>query len=378
MKDFRRDPLPAVGRRLSRPMSLAQALRGLAVTLLAAMMTPLAAQQATAYPADLQRARAVWYQSASSAIASEVGVSFASRTFDDATRRSFENATTGTRWPLAERFWPEFACFTELEFGSVRVPTGSYAMVLVKTNDGFGLGLLDGDKLRKNLEPPGLAANQPLLATIPLQSGPGNGSPLQLALVADGDDGKFALVVQYGPHRFHTVGRAKGTPKTAPIVMADARSSWRLDGPAVDGQAPFAVLDHGLPRWTKELHETWHGLRAGTTWRLGKDWATTLDTNRTLLLGGKELAPGLWHLSLAKTPDGWNLNATAATADYRAKIDPRTGRGTAVLSVPMHSVSVKPACEELRVQCNADGAGFDLAIQFGLEELTVPFAFAKN
>jgi hypothetical protein len=53
------------------------------------------------------------------------------------------------------------------------------------------------------------------------------------------------------------------------------------------------VLDHGLPRWTKELHETWHGLRPGTTWRLGKDWATTLDTNRTLLLGGKELAPGL-------------------------------------------------------------------------------------
>jgi hypothetical protein len=44
----------------------------------------------------------------------------------------------------------------------------------------------------------------------------------------------------------------------------------------------------------------------------------------------------------------------------------------------MRSVSVKPACEELRVQCNADGAGFDLAIQFGLEELTVPFGFAKQ
>jgi hypothetical protein len=357
-------------------MSLAQALRGFVTAQL--VLAPLAAQQATTYAADLQRARAIWFQTTSNAVASEVGVSFAPRQFDDATRRSFENATAGTRWPLAERFWPEFACFTEVEFGSVRIPAGSYALLLVKTADGFGLGLLDGDKLRKDLEPPGVAANQPLLATIPMQSGPGNGSTLQLSLVADGDDGRFALVVQFGLHRFHTVGRAKGTPKTPPIVMADARSSWRLDGPAVDGKAPFAVLDHGLPRWTKELHETWHGLRPGTTWRLGKDWATTLDTNRTLLLGGKELAPGLWHLSLAKTPDGWNLNVTSAVADYRAKIDPRSGRGSSVLSVPMRSVSVKPACEELRVQCNADGAGFDLAIQFGLEELTVPFGFAKQ
>ncbi len=376
MKDVRRDRLPAARRWLSRCMSLAQALRGFVTAQL--VLAPLAAQQATTYAADLQRARAIWFQTTSNAVASEVGVSFAPRQFDDATRRSFENATAGTRWPLAERFWPEFACFTEVEFGSVRIPAGSYALLLVKTADGFGLGLLDGDKLRKDLEPPGVAANQPLLATIPMQSGPGNGSTLQLSLVADGDDGRFALVVQFGLHRFHTVGRAKGTPKTPPIVMADARSSWRLDGPAVDGKAPFAVLDHGLPRWTKELHETWHGLRPGTTWRLGKDWATTLDTNRTLLLGGKELAPGLWHLSLAKTPDGWNLNVTSAVADYRAKIDPRSGRGSSVLSVPMRSVSVKPACEELRVQCNADGAGFDLAIQFGLEELTVPFGFAKQ
>ncbi len=291
MKDVRRDRLPAARRWLSRCMSLAQALRGFVTAQL--VLAPLAAQQATTYAADLQRARAIWFQTTSNAVASEVGVSFAPRQFDDATRRSFENATAGTRWPLAERFWPEFACFTEVEFGSVRIPAGSYALLLVKTADGFGLGLLDGDKLRKDLEPPGVAANQPLLATIPMQSGPGNGSTLQLSLVADGDDGRFALVVQYGLHRLHTVGRAKGTPKTTPIVMADARSSWRLDGPAVDGKAPFAVLDHGQPRWTKELHETWHGLRAGATWRLGKDWATTLDTNRTLLLGGKELAPGL-------------------------------------------------------------------------------------
>lgn len=356
-------------------MSLAQVFRGLVTAQL--VLAPLAAQQATTYTADLQRARAIWFQTTSNAVASEVGVSFAPRQFDDATRRSFENATAGTRWPLAERFWPEFACFTEVEFGSVRIPAGSYAMVLVKTADGFGLGLLDGDKVRAALEPPATAPRLPLLATIPLQSGPGNGSPLQLSLVADGNDGRFALVLQFGPNRWSATGRAKGTPKTTPIVMADARASWRLDGPAVDGKAPFAVLDHGLPRWTKELHETWHGLRPGTTWRLGKDWATTLDTNRTLLLGGKELAPGLWHLSLTKTPDGWNLNATSAVADYRAKIDPRSGRGSSVLSVPMRTVSVKPACEELRVQCNADGAGFDLAIQFGLEELTVPFGFAK-
>lgn len=361
-------------------MATAQAFGSFVPALL--VLVPLAAQQATTYPADLQRARAIWFQTASAAVASEVGVSFASRPFDDATRRSFENATTGTRWPLAERFWPEFACFTEIEFGSVRVPAGSYAMLLAKTDDGFGLGLLDGDKVRATLEPPGTAAALPLLVTIPLQAGPGNGSPLQLALVADGDAGRFALVLQFGPNRWSATGRAKGTPKTPPIVMADARASWRLDGPtaagsAANGPAPFAVLDHGLPRWTKELHETWSGLRAGTTWRLGKDWATTLDTNRTLLLGGKELAPGIWHLSLTKTPDGWNLNATSAVADYRAKIDPRSGRGSSVLSVPMRTESVKPACEELRVQCNADGAGFDLAIQFGLEELTMPFGFAK-
>lgn len=376
MTDFRRDRLPAARRWLSRPMSLAQVFRRLATALLP--LTPLAAQQATAYAADLQRARAVWFQNTSNVVASEVGVSFAFRTFDDTTRRSIENATTGARWPLADRFWPEFACFTELEFGSVRVPAGSYAMLLVKTDDGFGLGLLDGDKVRSTMEPPATAPSLPLLATIPLQGGPGNGSPLQVSLVADGDAGRFALVLQFGPHRWSANGRAKGAPKTPPIVMSDARASWRLDGPAADGQTPFAVLDHGLPRWSKELHETWSGFRAGTTWRLGKDWATTLDTNRTLLLGGKELAPGLWHLSLAKTPDGWNLNATSAVADYRAKIDPRNGRGSVVLSVPMRTESVKPACEELRVQCNADGAGFDLVIQFGLEELTVPFGFANR
>ncbi len=376
MTNICRDRLPAARRWLSRRMPLALVSRRLVTALL--VLTPLAAQQATTYPADLQRARAIWFQNASNNVASEVGVSFAARPFDDATRRSFENATAGTRWPLAERFWPEFACFTEVEFGSVRVPADSYAMLLVKTDDGFGLGLLDGDKARASLSPPGTAPSLPLLATIPLQAGPGNGSPLQLAFVADGDAGRFALVLQFGPNRWSATGRAKGTPKTPPIVMADARASWRLDGPAADSQTPFAVLDHGLPRWTKELHEAWHGLRAGTTWRLGKDWATTLDTNRTLLLGGKELAPGLWHLSLAKTPDGWNLNATSAVADYRAKIDPNSGRGASVLSVPMRSASVKPACEELRVQCNADGAGFDLAIQFGLEELTVPFAFGKQ
>lgn len=349
--------------------------------LVAALLArPTAAQAPTAHAAELQRCRAVWFQEGDHPIAAEIGLSFAPRAFDDATKRAWNGKAPGTRVPLAEQAWAELVSFTDLEFGSVKVKAGAYYTVLEQGKDGWRLGLLDADKVRAAQLAPGATNQEPLLAAIPMQSATGNGSPLQLAIDATADDGSFALVAQFGPHRLSAMGRVKGVRNSAPITMQDARSSQHVPlGPTVAGRTPFAVLDHGLPKWNTQLHEACDALRPGSPWRLGKDWATTLDTNAALQLGGKKLGAGSWHLALLKTESSWSLVVTSAPADYRARLDAfAAGQGKPVLEVPLRQEFVKPMFEELRLHFEPEGAGLDLVIEFGPQRLSLPFALAKG
>lgn len=347
------------------------------------LLLPLLALGATAQTISqpaMQRTRAVWFVQADKPIAAEIGLSFEALPWNDAVNQLWTGAV-GTRLPLANGAWAELATFTDLVFGKTTVKGGAYYVVLEKGKNGRSLGLLDASKVRAAQLPPGVAKGLPLVASIPLthESDEGEVGPLRAVFEPAATGGTVDLVVRYGPHTLRAKGEVKGAATAAPRAQPDPRTASRATFVSSDGRELFAVVDHGTLVWTDAHKQQAAALKVGARWRLGKDWATTLDTNTPLQLGSKKVMPGSWHLTMAKTRDGYELCVSDARADYEGKLDAfAADQVRPVLVVPLQRDSEVAKVDELRIAFVTADKVTRLVITFGGEQFATTVALAKG
>jgi hypothetical protein len=354
---------------LPRPLALACVLA-----------VPLYGQAPTITDPAVVRTRAVWFVESQNPIGAEVGFAHAAAPANEAIAKVWTDAKPGTRIALGTASWAALETFTELKFGSVAVKAGNYYCVLERGKDAWTLGLLDPEKVRGAQLPPGIAKGQPLVAALPLAASESTDNGLQAAWEAGAQADAIALVLGVGAHTLRANATVKGAGSKAPAVFPDERGGSRVTfGPADAAKVPFAVVDHGVVAWNAERASAAKAMPIGNRWRLGKDWATTFDSNAPLTLGGKKVAAGSWHLTLAKTKDGWNLVLSPAEADHKAKVD---GFGAdfvhAALEVPVQRSTASTASEKLRIAFEENGGKLELAITFGSERLAVALAPGKS
>ena len=338
------------------------------------ILASAAAQAPTITSPAVHRTRTVWFVENENPIGAEVGFAHEALAWTDETGKAFAGAKPGTRIALGAAVWAALETFTDLKFGDVAVKAGNHYAVLEKTKTGWSLGLLDPVAARKAQQPPGVAKDQKLTASIPLRVEQKGDSALR-AEWKNLDGGRAELTLQFGPHTMRAEAAVAGAEKATAYSFPDARGASRVSF----GKNAFAVIDHGVPDWNEKTAGEAQQLTKGRRWRLGKDWATTLDTNVPLLLGDKPLAAGSWHLTLARTDKGWNLVASSAAADHVAKLDGfAADHVTPVLEVPVAVLPLDPPADKLLIRFANEGKGTVLTIAFGKEQLTVPVAAAKT
>jgi hypothetical protein len=351
-----------------------------AVPLLDAALT---AQAPVITAPQLQRTRAVWFVQTDNPVGAEVALRWEALPWTDSTAKAWDGPA-GTRLPLGENAWAMLETFTELVFGKVAVKAGAHCVVLDKDKNGWRLALLDADKVRAAQLAPGVGKGVAPTAAIALTAaGNGDDGPLRAEWEPAKGGGRATLVLRWGTHVLRADAVVQGSDGASPIALPDPRHGSRIALAANGSKAPGAVIDHGVVAWSDERAGDAGGMKPGTRWRLGKDWATTLDTNVPLTLGGKKLAAGCWHLVLARTADGWNLVVSSAAADLAAKLDGFAAQHVQpVLEVPLQRAPQTPPANELAVRFAADGAGgagsaTRLEVAFGPERWSAPVTPGK-
>src|SRR5262245_5385175 len=110
--------------------------------------------------------------------------------------------------------------------------------------------------------------------------------------------------------------------------------------------------------------------RPGTTWRLGMDDATEIQSTGVLVVAGKELKPGKYTLWAKKTGDtAWTLNFHPKTGVWG---DPPLETGY-VAQMPLSFEKVPASAEQLTITL-ADKAGdASLTVRWGTAQLSGTF-----
>jgi hypothetical protein len=325
------------------------------------------------------RTRAVWFVQSENPIGAEVGFAHSAAAWDDATEKACADAKPGTRLALGGDVWAALETFTDLQFGAVAVKAGNYYAVLEKGKDGWVLGLLAPDKVRAAQLAPGNTKGQTLVAAIPLTAQQRTSGALQAAWETGASSDTITLVLGFGPHQWRAAAKVKGAGDGQPLVFPDQRGASRVTGAASAAKTSFAVVDHGVVPWKDDVAQDAKSMAVGKRWRLGKDWATTLDTNTAMVLGGKKLAAGAYHLTLGKAKDGWNLVVSAAEVDHRAKLDGFAADYVQpVIEVPLQASVASPTAASLQIAFVNDGGKLRLVITFGGEQLAVPVLFGGS
>ncbi|HEY7547473.1 MAG TPA: DUF2911 domain-containing protein [Blastocatellia bacterium] len=113
----------------------------------------------------------------------------------------------------------------------------------------------------------------------------------------------FAAMIQAQGKKIRTFESATPSERmTTRVLFADTEKR------ALVGEV---AIHFGQPVWKKEYEAlgAFDTMTKGKVWRFGKDFWTTLDTNLTIKVAGKEIAPGAWYLGLHRSDDGsvWSL-----------------------------------------------------------------------
>jgi len=148
-----------------------------------------------------------------------------------------------------------------------------------------------------------------------------------------------------------------------PALSQDARGKTEA---TIKGKK--VSIDYGRP--TLQGRDMIGMAKPGTTWRLGMDDATEIQTAGTLVVGGKELKPGKYTLWAKKTGDAaWNLAFHPATGVWG---DPPLETGY-VAQMPLKLEKVPASTEKLTIIL-ADKAGdAAITVKWGTAQLTGSF-----
>ena len=165
-----------------------------------------------------------------------------------------------------------------------------------------------------------------------------------------------------------SLGAALNAQKTTPLKTGDGgsphvRTDWTIDGgnlsitygqPSLKGRTPGKDID---PFDGKE-------------WRTGADEATTLKTDKMLMIGGLHVPAGTYTLYTIPVNGTWQLVVSKKTGQWGT---PYPGKTDDLGRVPMkHSANAKPV-EQLTVTIEDTPAGATLHIDWGTTRASVPF-----
>ncbi|HLQ37985.1 MAG TPA: DUF2911 domain-containing protein [Planctomycetota bacterium] len=323
-----------------------------------------------------QRARAVFFVQSDNPVGAEACVGYEALAWDQASRLLVDGAKTGDRVGLGRAGCATFDTISEVDFAGTKIKPDDYFIALERSKDGWALLFLDARKVRGAQSDPVALAKAPVLARTPLQykTSDGNGS-LTCALQPDSKGNPMALTVNWGPHAWSCSARVRGADGTQPLAQPMLRRCSRVVfAPAKDGKLLAALLDHGTPAWNGERAKAMAALKTGSRWRFGTDWWTTLDSDVPLLIGGKKLPAGCWHLVLQKADgDGWNLCCCAAADQLGQRLDAFSAdQAKPALVVPLTVAKATKMADALQVQFAVDGRQLLLEVLFGDHRLTVP------
>ena len=176
------------------------------------------------------------------------------------------------------RGWAVFSCTEPVKVGRAKLKPGTYLLAAKRTAKGVQLLWFEAEKaLEGGVDPTQMHKARPVARCVLRKSKRGEPSQLAWSILQGKKRGTATLQMDFGEATYSSELQASSMKKAEGEVAFDPRSASLLGSPGDPGAQ--ARIDHGVLFWSKE-HAT--GLKAGATWRLGKDWWTSMCTNRRL------------------------------------------------------------------------------------------------
>jgi len=136
------------------------------------------------------------------------------------------------------------------------------------------------------------------------------------------------------------------------------RTEWAIDGANIS-------IEYGRPSLKgREIGKDVAPF--GEVWRLGADEATTLKTDKMLMVGNIHLAPGTYTLYTLPTAKGWQLIVNKQTGQWGTDYDAKQDAGRVALT----SGKTQAPVEQLTISIDDTTAGATLRIEWGTTRLT--------
>ncbi len=153
---------------------------------------------------------------------------------------------------------------------------------------------------------------------------------------------------------------------------------------AKNAAAGQLVIHHGRPAWRPEYDDAqnFDAMTKGKTWRMGKDFWTTLATDLPLKIAGKDVAPGSYYLGAERSADGasWSLVFYEPAKVRVGRVDAsQIEKATPAFKVPLTFRAATAAAEKLSIaltNTKEKPQEIALKIAWGKFELSAPIVAA--
>jgi hypothetical protein len=115
----------------------------------------------------------------------------------------------------------------------------------------------------------------------------------------------------------------------------------------------------------------------GKVWRTGANEATVFETNKTLTLEGKNLAPGKYSLWTIPDSVTWTIifNSEHGQWGVNSKMEPNRDPSLDVLSIPAHAVIQDRIFEQFTIQVDKVGGEAEMVLLWDNTLVAVPFSY---
>jgi hypothetical protein len=164
-----------------------------------------------------------------------------------------------------------------------------------------------------------------------------------------------------------TFGTALNAQKITPVHPGKAGSPHVRAEAVVDGAN--ISIEYGRPSLKGRTPGKDIDPYDGREWRTGADEATTLKTDKMLMIGGLHLPAGTYTLYTIPTGGTWELIVSKRTGQWGIPYPKGDDLGRAKMTVTKNAA---PA-EQLTISIADTPAGGNLVIDWGTTKATVPF-----
>jgi len=115
----------------------------------------------------------------------------------------------------------------------------------------------------------------------------------------------------------------------------------------------------------------------GAVWRTGANEATVFETNRTLTLEGKSLAPGKYSLWTIPDTTTWTIifNAKSGQWGINNKGEANRDPDLDILSIPAQAIQQQREFEQLTIRFDRMGGEAEMVLLWDKTVVSIPFSY---